>query len=188
MVSLPEFGYSIVVSWINSLKSEKGRHHLVPLHLNLFVKLSIILSAGGSLLMIDAAPLNVMDERYMMGRGWVTHPCSPPPSTPRCSECKGDASPVVRRHRDKGTFNLSPINNVQLRRPFAKGALQKLGHCCIEAMFFDRFIISGSVHWVMSGNTVFLLLHGRVTVMSESPLELLCFSAALVLENMSKRR
>lgn len=107
----------------------KGLHHLVPLHLNLFVKLSIILSTGGYLLMIDAAPLNVMDESAATrwdegespGPGFpsplLRHPLATLP-------CKGDACLVsIAAGKNKATFNLSPINNVQLRGPIAEGVL-----------------------------------------------------------------
>lgn len=116
------------MSWINCLKSEKGRHHLVPLHLNLFVKLSIILSAGGYLLMIDAAPLNVMDECYTMGRA-ESPPPPPPPPPPLTTtlSARRRRAPCVHRWRNKGAFNLSPINNVQLRRPFGERSPVKAG-------------------------------------------------------------
>lgn len=63
-----------------------GPHHLVPLHLNLFVKLSITLSTGGHLLMIDAAPVNVMDESpaTWWDRGWGPHTSAAP------AWCEGD--------------------------------------------------------------------------------------------------
>ncbi len=35
--------------------------------------------------------------------------------------------PCAHRWRNKGTFNLSPINNVQLRRPFCYGSPVKVG-------------------------------------------------------------
>lgn len=89
----------------------------VPFHLNLFVKLSIILSTGGHLLMIDAAPLNVMDGSA--ATRWDRGETPQPPSlTPPPRSMWGRRMPRVhRRRRNKATFNLSPINNVQLRRP-----------------------------------------------------------------------
>lgn len=65
----------------------------VPFHLNLFVKLSIILSTGGHLLMIDAAPLNVMDGSA--ATRWARHPSLPPHAPPPPpGPCEEDACPV----------------------------------------------------------------------------------------------
>lgn len=76
--------------------------------------------------MIDAAPLNVMDESpcCMMGLGGESPTPAPLPHLLTAAlRVRGRHTPCVRRWRNKATFNLSPINNVQLRRPFAKGAL-----------------------------------------------------------------
>lgn len=73
--------------------------------------------------MIDAAPLNVMDESpaTWWSRGWDPPLHTHTSSTP--AWCEGDTRPVsVDWGRNKGALNLGPINNAQLGEPFAAAA------------------------------------------------------------------
>lgn len=86
----------------------------------------------------------------------VRHPSLPPSRAPPPRSMWGRRMPRVhRRRRNKATFNLSPINNVQLRRPpLLTASRNKKKKVVGGGGFLDWDIISGSAHWVTHGSLV----------------------------------